>query len=70
MMKKCITWARDFFAKTRPFASGGAYINFLTQDESERTESAYGPTYARLQEIKKKYDPNNLFRMNQNIPPQ
>ncbi|WP_372379259.1 FAD-binding oxidoreductase [Vibrio natriegens] len=68
--EKCITWARDFFAKTRPFASGGAYINFLTQDESERTESAYGPTYARLQEIKKKYDPNNLFRMNQNIPPQ
>ncbi len=66
----CITWARDFFAKTKPFASGGAYINFLTQDESDRTESAYGPTYARLQEIKKKYDPNNLFRMNQNITPE
>ncbi|HCE2443300.1 TPA: FAD-binding oxidoreductase [Vibrio parahaemolyticus] len=66
----CIAWARDFFAKTKPYASGGAYINFLTQDEVERTESAYGPTYARLQEVKKKFDPNNLFRMNQNIKPE
>ncbi|EGQ9184776.1 FAD-binding oxidoreductase [Vibrio parahaemolyticus] len=66
----CIAWARDFFAKTKPYASGGAYINFLTQDEAERIESAYGPTYARLQEVKKKFDPNNLFRMNQNIKPE
>ncbi|EHK9180507.1 FAD-binding oxidoreductase [Vibrio parahaemolyticus] len=66
----CIAWARDFFAKTKPYASGGAYINFLTQDEAERTESAYGPAYARLQEVKKKFDPNNLFRMNQNIKPE
>ncbi|MBM4834325.1 FAD-binding oxidoreductase [Vibrio parahaemolyticus] len=66
----CIAWARDFFAKTKPYASGGAYINFLTQDEAERTESAYGPTYTRLQEVKKKFDPNNLFRMNQNIKPE
>ncbi|EMP4395804.1 FAD-binding oxidoreductase [Vibrio parahaemolyticus] len=66
----CIAWARDFFAKTKPYASGGAYINFLTQDEAERTKSAYGPTYARLQQIKKKYDPTNLFRMNQNIKPE
>ncbi|EVU13878.1 berberine and berberine like family protein, partial [Vibrio parahaemolyticus V-223/04] len=36
----------------------------------ERTESAYGPTFARLQEVKKKFDPNNLFRMNQNIKPE
>ncbi|EJL6403305.1 FAD-binding oxidoreductase [Vibrio parahaemolyticus] len=66
----CIAWARDFFAKTKPYASGGAYINFLTQDEAERTESAYGLTYARLQQIKKKYDPTNLFKMNQNIKPE
>jgi len=65
----CIQWARDFFNETKPFASGGAYVNFLTQDEAERTESAYGPTYARLQEIKTKYDPTNFFRMNQNIKP-
>ncbi|UTM59760.1 FAD-binding oxidoreductase [Photobacterium sp. CCB-ST2H9] len=65
----CISWAREFFSKSKPFASGGAYINFLTQDESDRVEFAYGETYARLVELKKKYDPNNLFRMNQNINP-
>lgn len=68
--KRCIGWARDFFVKTKPFASGGAYINFLTQDETDRTESAYGPTYLKLQEMKKKYDPNNSFKMNQNIKPE
>ncbi|UUM33028.1 FAD-binding oxidoreductase [Vibrio japonicus] len=67
--ERCITWAREFFAKTKPFASGGAYINFLTNDEADRTESAFGASYTRLQEIKKKFDPNNLFRMNQNIKP-
>lgn len=51
--ERCITWAREFFAKTKPFASGGAYINFLTNDEADRTESAFGASYTRLQEIKK-----------------
>lgn len=67
--ERCIAWAREFFAKTKPYASGGAYINFLTHDESDRTESAYGPTFTRLQEIKRKFDPMNFFRMNQNIKP-
>jgi FAD/FMN-containing dehydrogenase len=67
--QRCIAWAREFFAKSQPFASSGAYINFLTQDETDRIESAYGATYSRLREIKKKYDPANLFRMNQNIKP-
>lgn len=62
-------WAREFFAETQPFASGGAYINFLTQDESDRIAFAYGATYNRLVELKKKYDPTNIFRMNQNIKP-
>ncbi len=66
---RCIAWAREFFAKSQPFASGGAYINFLTQDETDRIASAYGATYNRLVELKKKYDPTNLFRMNQNIKP-
>ena len=65
----CISWAREFFDRSQPFASGGAYINFLTQDESDRIESAYGPTYERLRELKTKYDPTNLFRTNQNIQP-
>ncbi len=65
----CIAWAREFFAKSQPFASGGAYINFLTQEESARVAFAYGATYNRLLELKKKYDPTNFFRMNQNIKP-
>jgi FAD/FMN-containing dehydrogenase len=65
----CIAWAREFFAQAQPFASGGAYINFLTQDEAERVEFAYGGVYQRLAALKKKFDPTNFFRMNQNIKP-
>lgn len=65
----CIGWAREFFAKSQPFASGGAYVNFLTQDEADRVSFAYGATYRRLAQLKKKYDPTNFFRMNQNIKP-
>ena len=67
---RCIAWAREFFTKSQPFASGGAYINFLTQEEADRIAFAYGPTYKRLVDLKKKYDPTNFFRMNQNIKPQ
>ena len=67
--ERCIGWAREFFAKSQPFASRGAYINFLTQDEGDRIAFAYGATYKRLVELKKKYDPTNFFRMNQNIKP-
>jgi hypothetical protein len=67
--KHCIVWAREFFAKSQPFAGGGAYINFMTQDETDRIAFAYGASYKRLVEIKKKYDPANFFRMNQNIKP-
>ena len=64
-----IAWARGFFDKSKPFASGGAYINFLTQDETDRIAFAYGTTYKKLVELKQRYDPTNLFRMNQNIRP-
>jgi len=64
-----ISWAREFFAKSQPFSSGGAYINFMTEEETDRVASAYGPAYDRLVQLKKKYDPTNLFRMNQNIKP-
>lgn len=67
--ERCIAWAREFFARSQPFASGGVYINFLTQDEADRIAFAYGANYSRLVELKKKYDPTNLFRMNQNIKP-
>ncbi|MDP2312196.1 MAG: FAD-binding oxidoreductase [Pseudomonadota bacterium] len=66
---RCIGWARDFFQASAPFASGGAYVNFLTADEGGRVRAAYGPNYARLARVKRTYDPNNLFRVNQNIAP-
>jgi FAD/FMN-containing dehydrogenase len=67
--KRCIGWARDFFKATAPFASGGVYVNFLSADEGDRVRSAYAPNYERLAQAKRTYDPDNLFRMNQNIKP-
>ena len=64
-----IAWARDFFEKTKPFATGGVYVNFLTADEAARVHSAYGSNWERLAGIKRKYDPDNRFRMNHNIAP-
>jgi len=67
--KKCIDWARAFFKASQPFASGGAYVNFMTEEESGRVEAAYGANYGRLKELKRKYDPENVFHVNQNIKP-
>jgi FAD/FMN-containing dehydrogenase len=67
--KRCIDWARDFFKASAPFASAGVYVNFLTEEEGDRVRSAYGANYDRLVEVKRKFDPNNLFRVNQNIKP-
>ncbi len=66
---RCIRWARDFFESSAPFANGGVYVNFMTDDERERVRSAYGPNYNRLVLAKRAYDPDNLFRVNQNINP-
>ncbi|MBN4076340.1 FAD-binding oxidoreductase [Gemmatimonas aurantiaca] len=66
---KCRTWARDFYEATKPFATGGVYVNFMTEDETDRVSAAYGQGYEKLQSIKKKYDPENLFRANHNIKP-
>jgi FAD/FMN-containing dehydrogenase len=65
----CIAWARSLTEKSAPFSTGGAYVNFLTQEETDRVRAAYGPNYDRLVELKNKYDPTNLFRLNQNIKP-
>jgi FAD/FMN-containing dehydrogenase len=67
--QRCIAWAREFFSATAPYASGSVYINFLTQDEGARIREAYGPNYERLVQVKKRYDPQNLFCNNQNIRP-
>ncbi|WP_454765330.1 FAD-binding oxidoreductase [Cupriavidus campinensis] len=65
----CIDWARAFFRATEPYATGSVYVNFLTEDETARLGAAYGPNYDRLARIKRQYDPDNLFRTNQNIAP-
>ncbi|MGF6275178.1 FAD/FMN-containing dehydrogenase [Massilia sp. UYP11] len=67
--ERCIAWARSFFADAAPYASGGVYVNFMPQDEGERSFDAYGANYARLAQIKATYDPDNLFHTNQNIRP-
>ncbi len=66
---RCVDWAREFFAASKPYASGGAYVNFMTEEEGARVESAYGRNYQRLLEVKRKYDPKNVLHFNQNIAP-
>ena len=65
----CVSWSRDFFDAATPYAMGGVYVNFMTEEEADRIGSAYGPNYDRLAEVKQKYDPDNLFHLNQNIKP-
>ena len=67
--ERCIAWARAFFQASAPYASNGAYVNFMTEEESDRVAAAYGANYDRLAQIKKQYDPDNLFHLNQNIKP-
>jgi hypothetical protein len=62
-----ITWAREYWNATKPYASGGAYINFMMDEGVDPVKATYGKNYARLAKIKKKFDPTNLFRVNQNI---
>ena len=66
--KQCIAWAREFYAATRPYAMGTTYVNFLSEDD-ENLAATYGPNYARFAQVKAKFDPNNVFRVNQNIQP-
>jgi FAD/FMN-containing dehydrogenase len=65
----CVSWSREFFEAARPYASGGVYVNFMSADETDRVAAAYGPNYERLAHIKQRYDPGNLFQLNQNIRP-
>jgi FAD/FMN-containing dehydrogenase len=68
--QKVISWAREFFDASAPYSTGGVYVNFMTEDEKSRVTSAYKPEiWNRLVELKRKYDPTNLFSMNQNINP-
>ena len=67
---KCIEWTRRFHERMQPYSPGSSYLNFPGFSEEEGlVEKAYGRNYARLAAIKAKYDPGNLFRLNQNIQP-
>jgi FAD/FMN-containing dehydrogenase len=66
---KCIAWCRELFDAATPHATGGVYVNFMTEEEVQRVEAAYGGSYEKLVELKNKYDPANMFRLNQNIQP-
>src|SRR5262249_8104183 len=68
--ERCIAWARGFYRAAARFATGGVYVNFVGNDETERVRAAYGSNYNRLARVKRVYDPANLFRVNQNIQPE
>jgi FAD/FMN-containing dehydrogenase len=66
----CVAWARGLFDAMAPHATGGVYVNFMPEEEEQRIRAgAYGGNYERLSRLKAKYDPENLFRSNQNIRP-
>ena len=63
-------WCVDYWEATHPYSAGGAYVNFLGEGEGQdRVRATYGPNYDRLAKVKGMYDPENLFRVNQNIAP-
>lgn len=66
---KITKWCREYWDALHPFSSGGVYLNFIMDEGQPRIEASYKDNYKRLTGIKKKYDPNNFFRVNQNIVP-
>jgi len=64
-----MAWAREMYGALRPFAMEGVYVNNLGDEGDDRVKAAYGENYDRLVTLKRKYDPNNLFRLNQNVRP-
>ncbi|MCC6390565.1 MAG: FAD-binding oxidoreductase [Bryobacterales bacterium] len=66
---KISAWARSYWEALHPYSAPGAYVNFMMEEGAGRVEATYGGNYAKLRRIKAKYDPGNLFRVNQNIAP-
>jgi hypothetical protein len=67
--QRMIRWARDYWEALHPYSAGGGYVNMIMDEGQERVTEAYRDNYARLAQIKAKYDPTNLFHINQNIKP-
>jgi len=65
-----VGWTKDTFAAMKEFFTGGRWLNYLADDQGEDAiHGAYGPNYDRLAELKRRYDPENVFRANHNIAP-
>ncbi len=67
--QKITAWAKDYWEALHPYSLGGAYVNFMMEEGIDRVKATYRDNYDRLVEIKRKYDPDNFFRINQNIGP-
>ena len=66
---KITDWARGYYDALHPYGAGGAYVNFMMEEGEDRVRASYRDNYARLAKVKAKYDPENFFRVNQNIKP-
>ncbi|MHC4409151.1 MAG: FAD-binding oxidoreductase, partial [Planctomycetota bacterium] len=67
---RCVGWAREFFDATAGYSTGGVYVNFVSAaEDAARVTAAYGANYEKLQQVKAKYDPGNVFRTNLNVRP-
>jgi len=62
-----IKWVKDYYNALSPYSEGGGYINFAAADDQDRVAANFGANYERLRKVKRKYDPKNVFRFNQNI---
>ncbi len=67
--ERMIQWARDYWMALHPYSAGGGYVNMMMDEGTDTVQAAYRDNYARLAQIKAKYDPGNLFHVNQNITP-
>jgi FAD/FMN-containing dehydrogenase len=67
--QRMIAWARDYWTALHPYSAGGSYVNMIMDEGEDTVKAAYRDNYARLAQIKARYDPTNLFHMNQNIKP-
>ena len=68
--EKITKWAKEYWDAVHPYCAGGAYVNFMMEEGADRVQATYRDNYDRLASVKARYDPGNLFRVNQNITPQ
>ncbi len=67
--ERMIQWAKDYWLALHPYSAGGGYVNMMMDEDNDNVKTSYRDNYPRLADIKRKYDPANLFRVNQNIKP-